>query len=381
MKKKKPLPPLLYADSETNPDQLYFGEVFVPDPFISFEHKGKRYAVVSALEISRVKRTSRFDKVLSLSEIKAGAKERFNLTQAGAGHCIAHLAAELKITGFTIPVDFPAGVALQLKELGLTIELAKGLIYPQRAYKSDNEAKAVKTANAAVTAGFKAAEELLRGASIERGYLMVDGRRLTSERVKEEIFIACLKKGALATNTIVAGGLQGCDPHERGSGPLKAHELIVIDIFPRNQETGYHGDMTRTFLRGEASQEQKQLVQAVCQAQRKALKCLRAGVALSEPFRIANATLEEAGFRTEVVDGTPTGFFHGLGHGLGLAVHEPPRMGASTEGVLEAGHVVTVEPGLYYPKIGGCRIEDVVRITEEGYEMLSRYHYMWHLQG
>jgi Xaa-Pro aminopeptidase len=194
------------------------------------------------------------------------------------------------------------------------------------------------------------------------------------------IEIACLERGAVSLDTIVAGGDQGCDPHHRGTGPLRADELIVVDIFPRVTETGFYGDMTRTFLRGQASDAQRALVAAVRAAQQAALRTLRAGVNGRDVHAAANAVFLNRGYETRSSPKGSVGFFHGTGHGLGLDIHEPPRVSGAVDYVLKKGTVVTVEPGLYYPGLGGCRIEDVVQITAHAPRLLSRFGYTWELR-
>jgi Xaa-Pro aminopeptidase len=220
---------------------------------------------------------------------------------------------------------------------------------------------------------------VLRASRIVGRSLRYRGAVLTSERLKFAIESACLEAGANSSHTIAAGGDQACDPHDSGSGPLRPHELIVVDIFPRVQATGYHGDMTRTFLRGQASEAQQALVAAVRAAQKAALRTIRAGVEGRAVHAAAVSRFAALGYETKRIRGRSVGFFHGTGHGLGLEIHEPPRLGATAEGVLPRGAVVTVEPGLYYPGLGGCRIEDVVQVTSAAPKLLSRFHYQWQL--
>ena len=210
--------------------------------------------------------------------------------------------------------------------------------------------------------------------------LHLGGKVLTSERLKFAIEVACLEAGALSLNTIAAGGDQACDPHCRGTGPLRANELIIVDVFPRVQKTGYHGDMTRTFLRGRATEAQQALVAAVRIAQAKAILDVRAGVNGRDVHRGVVAEFEERGFHTTRGATGSVGFFHGTGHGLGLAVHESPILSGAVDSILRRGAVVTVEPGLYYPGLGACRIEDVVQVCAGAPKLLSEYHYEWELR-
>ncbi len=257
--------------------------------------------------------------------------------------------------------------------------MAEGPLFPQRTIKTPAEAAAIREGNRCSACGIAAAERVLRASRIQGRRLIYRGAALTSERLKFAIEVACLEAGATSVNTIAAGGDQACDPHDRGSGPLRAHELIVVDVFPRVQATGYHGDMTRTFLRGRASEAQRALVAAVRAAQQAALRLIRAGVEGSAVHAAATEVFDRRGYRTTRSATRSVGFFHGTGHGLGLEVHEPPRLGATARGALPRGAVVTVEPGLYYPGLGGCRIEDVVQVTSASPRMLSRFHYRWEL--
>ena len=377
MAAKKPSSPLLYGDTERFADPLYFGQVSVPDAFVACGIRGKKIAVVSALEFGRVKKTSAFDLVLPLEPFMKRARELWPQRKCGAAEVIYLLAKDRGQTRFTVGEDFPAGVYEKLFELGLDLEVAEGPLFPQRELKTPAEAAAIAEGNACSAAGFAAAERILRASKIKGSELLYQGKPLTSERLKVAVETACLEAGGVSLNTIIAGGDQACDPHERGYGPLRAHELIIVDIFPRITKTGYHGDMTRTFLRGRASDAQKALVAAVRAAQLAALKTIRAGIDGRKVHAACVEVFTKRGYKTEHTPEGSVGFFHGTGHGLGLAVHEAPRMNASTKYPLKKNSVVTVEPGLYYPGLGGCRIEDVVQVTATGVKMPSRYHYDW----
>lgn len=365
---------LLYASTGQSADMLYFGGVEVPDAFIAFEVGGKKLAVLSQLEIARVRKEGNFDQCLSYEALRDGIRE------GGGSGTVAEIVATLTkkygIKRFLIGYDFPAGLALKLGELGIKLELIDGLLFPERELKSDAEAAAIREGNRASAAGFKTVEKVLRAATVKRGKLFYEGRVLTSERLRMLIEIACIERGAIARHTIVAGGDQACDPHCVGSGPLRANELIIVDIFPRVASSGYHGDMTRTYLKGRASEAQRDLVDTVFQAQQEALPKHKSRAGARRIYDEVRQFFELKGYPTKVENGTPIGFFHGLGHGLGLEVHEPPRVSPAGDR-LRKGQVITVEPGLYYPGLGGCRIEDVVRVDVNGPEMLSRHPYRW----
>ncbi|HEY8931980.1 MAG TPA: Xaa-Pro peptidase family protein [Rariglobus sp.] len=368
--------PLLYADTARSADMLYFGRFSVPDPFIAFGVRGKKIAVLNALEFGRAQKSSGFDTVLPLEPWLE--KARVKNPRAGVAEVIGLLAKHYKLRAFAVSSEFPLGLADKLRALGLKLTPVPAL-FPEREIKTAKEAAALREGNRCSALGIAAAEHLLRKSKIKAGKLVLDGRPLTSERLKTAIEIACLEAGALSIDTIAAGGDQACDPHERGHGPLRAHELIVVDVFPRVTATGYHGDMTRTFLKGRASENQHHLVAAVRTAQLAALDAVRAGVNGRHVHQQCLNVFERHGFETKRTPKGSVGFFHGTGHGLGLDVHETPRM-SSVDYILKKGSVVTVEPGLYYPGLGGCRIEDVVQVTDGKPKMLSSFHYDWEIR-
>ncbi len=253
-------------------------------------------------------------------------------------------------------------------------------MFPEREFKTAKEIRAIEEGNRVAAAGIAAAEHALRRSKIKHGSLYLDGSPLTSERLKFAIETTCLRHGGVSLDTIAAGGDQACDPHHRGTGPLRAHELIIVDVFPRVDRTGYHGDMTRTFLKGKASDAQRKLVDAVRQAQINALKLIKNGANGRVVHQACVTTFTERGFETRATSKGSIGFFHGTGHGLGLAVHELPRVNGTLDYTLKTGAVTTVEPGLYYPGLGGCRIEDVVVVTQRGSRLLSSAPYDWEIR-
>ena len=370
---------LLYADSERSADMLYLGRIQVPDAFVAFVAGGKKYAVLGALELGRARKESAFDKVLPLETYLQRARKRWPDRKPGPAEVVALVAAEFRVKNFHIPDDFPAGLATRISQLGVGLTIVTDAIFPEREVKTPREIAAIREGNRCSAAGLAAAERLLRASKIKGRQLLHDGKPLTSERLRRAIEVACLEAGSLSHGTIAAGGDQACDPHCVGHGPLRANELIVVDVFPRVQTTGYHGDMTRTFLRGRASDAQRALVEAVRAAQFGAMQSIRAGVNGRDIHRGVIAEFEQRGYATKHTAKGSVGFFHGTGHGLGLAVHELPRM-STVDHTLLKDSVVTVEPGLYYPGLGGCRIEDVVQVTARGAKQLSDFHYDWELR-
>ncbi len=377
--KRVPASPLLFADTQKSADQLYIGGFNVPDAFLSFQKGRKWYAVLNQLEYARALKESRFDEILQLELCLELAREKFQRAKVGYAEVVAALAEEFEIESFKVPGDFPSSLAFKLIELGVKIDVCEGSLFPRREIKSEEELAMIREGNRCSAIGIRAAEKAIRQSVIKKGKLVLDGKTLTSERLRSIIEIACLEAGSLSMDTIAAGGDQACDPHCAGHGPLRANELIIVDVFPRVSKTGYHGDMTRTFLKGKANEAQKGIVDAVFKAQQDAILKVKTGVNGKDVHGSVLETFAKLGYETRRSEQGAEGFIHGTGHGLGLEVHEAPRV-SIVSNRLKRNAVVTVEPGLYYPGVGGCRIEDVVAVRDEGPELLSKYHYRWQIK-
>ena len=366
--KKTDLPKLIVAASEHDPDMLYATGFFAPDPFIFLEQRGRTTIVLSDLEIDRGRKTARVDEVVAYSDISKHCGR--GKDSSFAEHTAAFLRLR-KVQRAAVPGAFPLGIATALEKAGLALEPVHGLFWSQREFKTSSELKEMRAALAITEAGMARGVEVLRAAEIgSRNILRWSGRALTSEILRAEIDATILRAGGLPANTIVAGGAHACDPHERGSGPLRAHSLIILDIFPRAAKSGYFGDLTRTVVRGRANDAQRKLWDTCLAGQKMALKALKPGVEGKPLQEAVKQFFTDQGFPTERRDGRWSGFFHGLGHGLGLEIHESPRVAATT---FREGQVVTIEPGIYIPGLGGVRHEDVVTITADGSRLLSRF--------
>ena len=363
---------LLYASSEADADVLYATGFFCPDPFVFIRTAtGRRIYAMSDLEIDRARATSNAHRVLPLSRYSERARTRLGKTPA-PGDVIAEVLRELGIRSVVVPSGFSAGVAEGLRRRGVTVRVASGPLFPERLRKRPEEVASIRRAMSATEAGMQAAVDLLRRARIRGGWVVLGGRRLTAEDVRRAANLEIFARGCVPAHTIVAPGRHGCDPHDVGSGPIRAGEPIIIDIFPRSEATGYFADITRTFVKGRAGERVRAMYDAVLAGQRGALRSIRHGARVSDIHGAILSLFEARGFKTGKIDGRMQGFFHGTGHGLGLEIHEPPRI-AMTDAVLEADMVVTVEPGLYYVPIGGVRIEDTVLVTKTGIRNLTRF--------
>lgn len=373
---------LFHADAN-DPDMLYFSRFQAVDPYLAFTVNSKRYAVISAGEYGRMVKESAFDEVLLLSEVKDGAAKRFNLAKGKAPELtqmVLHLAELYDIPNFRVGSRFPVGLARKLRDAGMILEIAEDSgIFPERRIKTAAEVEALRKGNHASEAGFRIVAKTLADSKIRNGVLVHGGSILTSERLRGLISHAALDAGAVALHTIAAPGDQAIDNHCAGYGPIRAGELIVVDIFPRRIEDGYWGDMTRTYLKGKASDAQRRLVRTVKKAHQLAIDMIKPGVIGGKVHDAVQSFFDKEGYESVRDSKEPKGFFHALGHGVGLEIHEEPIMRSKSPWKFRKGMVITVEPGLYYTGLGGCRIEDVVHVVPGGCELISRAPYKWEI--
>ena len=364
----------MYGDSEKNADMLYATGVFVPDPFFFLQLRGKKYILVNAMEYSRIKEEAGVDHVFSYDEIMNVPDKNRNKRQRNIADICQALLIKKKIHKIEVPRTFPLGLADDLRERGFLVHSVPDPFFRARSVKSAREAALIRKAQQAAEYGMKAAVEALKEARIQakNNDLILGGERLTSEKMRGLIHRSILEKKSTAMHTIVACGRQGYDPHKKGKGPLKSGQPIIIDIFPRSDVSGYYGDMTRTFVKGKASERVRKMHRAVRAAQNFALSELRPGIDSRKIHVGVTRLFQSRGFPLKKENGIMTGFIHGTGHGVGLDLHEYPSIGQQACR-LASGNVVTVEPGLYYPDVGGVRIEDVVWIGPVAVKNLTRF--------
>src|SRR5262245_5761860 len=363
---------LIVAASDSDPNLLYATGFSAPDPFIFFQHRGRKHLVMNDLELDRARRQAKVDSVVALASIEAELKQR-RCRVVDTAAVLRHLFQERKIRSVVVPSSFPLGLADRLRKLGVRVTPSRDTFFPEREIKSDEEVHEIVKAQRSAEAAMEAAIAMIRGTRISRGWLYHGATKLTAEMVRERIVAAAMRHGCLASHTIVACGAQGCDPHEVGHGALRSHQPIILDIFPRSQDSGYWGDITRTIVRGRAGELLKSLYQAVLAGQSLALKRIRAGARGEAIHQTVLDEFERRGFHTGAQNGRMQGFFHGSGHGVGLEIHELPRLSPRGQAPLRVGHVVTVEPGLYYMGLGGVRLEDLVVVSRTGFRNLTRF--------
>ncbi len=353
---RKP-PRLLYAQGSDIPDIRYATGFAAPDPFLLLVRNGEKHFLVSPLEAARAS--------AACPEAKVWTREALGVAP-GKPAAPAWLA-RLGVRSVEVSRDFPVGPARDLEAAGVRVRIARGGAFPERAAKREDELAHIAAAQRAAVRAFRLAAGAMRDSTIGRdGRLSLEGKLLTSERLKGIIEDELRRGGFDCDGLIVAVGPQSARPHDEGHGPVREGQPVVMDIFPRSRATGYWGDFTRTVVRGRIPDWLERMHAAVESAQRLALSLIRPGAKGSDLQRAVERHFADAGYDTYLEPpGEERGFIHSLGHGVGLEIHEEPRL-SRKGGVLQEGHVVTVEPGLYSPRLGGVRIEDTVVVTPDG---------------
>ncbi|MGH3148467.1 MAG: M24 family metallopeptidase [Rubrobacter sp.] len=372
---------LVIGAPEHDADAYHLSGFLAPDAVICLRVAGKEYLAVSSLEYGRAAKEAPVDELLSYEELEIIklARELESGARAYAA-AIAGLLERLGATGspITVPPGFGVIYADELRARGVTLTPEARPFERLRRAKTEQEISHIEKAQGAVEAACAHAVAILEESEVGNdSTLLWRGGPLTSELLRSEIDVELLRRGCAADGTIAAGGPQGADPHERGHGPLKAGESIIVDIFPKDLSTRYYSDMTRTFVKGEPKEGLQEMYDAVLESQEAALSMIEAGINGKDVHNKVADVLHEAGYKTNVHDQEPgkpltEGFFHGTGHGVGLELHEAPRV-SLVDDELIPGDVVSVEPGVYDPRVGGVRIEDLVVVTESGCRNLTTF--------
>lgn len=366
---------LIVADSVRDADMLYAVRMFVPDPFIYLRIDGRCHVVVSDLELDRARKQAPHCRIISLSQCWNKLRQQGVRKYRDTAQVIRLLLKERKVRRVQVPENFPFGLARQLRDLKVKLKLTKDGAFPQRTHKAPDEIKKISATQLMAEVGLAEGMQALKQCRIAKDRrLIFRNAPFTSERLRAIIDTAIVQAGGLAAHTIVAGGKQGCDPHHVGHGPLKANEPIILDIFPRSQKTGYYGDITRTVVRGRAAEAVRKLYDCVHQAQEIAMRAMKAGTECRHVHESVQEHFRKNGYKTCRTKQGHSGFFHGTGHGIGLELHEAPNIGSRSLEKFANRMVVTVEPGLYYPELGGgVRLEDVVMIQNGRPKNLTKF--------
>ncbi|MGV8077454.1 MAG: M24 family metallopeptidase [Methanosarcina sp.] len=354
-----------------NSDIYYATRFLASDDFVYLQTgTGEEVLFISEMEKGRAEIESRVSNIKTTQDLgyREKIKEKKDASLAYAA-CISELLLREKVKKVSVPYDFPIFYSDSLKEAGFSIVPVKSPFQKIRSLKRPKEVEAIKYAQMAGEKAMGAAIAIIREAEERDGILYHEGEMLTGTKVNSAIDHRLLDFGCEAEETIVSCGKDTANPHGTTDGPLMANAPIILDIFPRSKKKRYFADMTRTVLHGEASKELKEMYESVLAAQEKGLQTVKPGIPASDVHNAVCDVFEKRGYDT-YRSGSKVGFIHSTGHGVGLDVHELPGVGENGV-LLEAGNVITIEPGLYYPETGGIRLEDMVLVTENGYENLT----------
>jgi Xaa-Pro aminopeptidase len=370
---------LIYADCFRSADMRHAVPLGVPDPFLYAEENGKRHVFTNSMEATRVSELGLFDvhvnEEFGVDElVESGLEPRELVAQLALRY-----VASLDPKRFLVPENFPVWLADRLRAEGVELNVDQDVFDDRRRAKTQAQLAGMRRAQKAAEAAMDACRELLRRSEIRGDDLLLDGEQLTVERVKGDMNVVFAAHDTTSDEYIVAPGAQGAVGHDMGSGPILPGVPLVVDIFPRDNESAVFTDMTRTFVVGDVPDDVREWHRLCKEALDAAVAAIRPGVEGSAVFDLTCDIFEAAGEPTQrtkkagetLVDG----FFHALGHGVGLEVHEAPGMGRNSNKEFVAGDVVTVEPGLYRAGYGGVRLEDIVLVTEDGAEVITDYPY------
>ena len=370
---------LIYADSLRSPEMRHEVPVAVPDSFLYAERNGTKHVVASSFEVDRILAAAPELEVvppeeLGLDELYAQGLSREEIELEIAVRAVRRFGVEQA----SVPATFPVGLADHLRAHGIEIKADRERFSSRRRVKNEAELAGIRRAQRAAEAGMSAAREVLRAAERRNGELVVDGEPLTCELLKTAVEHAFTANGAFADEFIVSHGAQTAVGHDMGSGPIAPEEPVCLDLFPRDRESACFTDMTRFFVVGEPPEELREYHRLCREALERAVAAVKPGVPGSELFRISCEVFEEHGHPTllskQPGEVLKDGFYHSLGHGVGLEVHEEPSLGR-VPGELVAGDVIAIEPGVYRHGYGGCRLEDLIHVTDDGAEVITDYPY------
>jgi Xaa-Pro aminopeptidase len=361
---------LIYGAPDTSPDLFHAIPVGIIDPFLYAEKDGHRAATVSVLDADKV-RALGIDVIdpaqLGADELLTSGVSRYELGLEIALRACRELGLERAI----VPPEFPLAVADHLRAGGVALDVDHDAFVLRRRSKTDGQLAGIRRAQKAADAAMAVAADLVR--ELRPG--------LTSEEIRAAMTDACDEHGSdLPGDVIVSHGPQSADGHESGHGAIGAGEPVVVDIWPRDRESRCWADMTRTFVAGGGTPDDE--LAEYWRLTRESLQLVypevRDGADAHAIFRRSCEPFIAAGQPTQLTkaDGEVLrdGYFHGLGHGVGLEVHERPGLGRAPD-TLMAGDVITLEPGCYRQGYGGCRLEDLVLVTADGCETLTDFPY------
>jgi Xaa-Pro aminopeptidase len=372
---------LFYGDTIRYPAIRHEVPLEIMDPLLFVDRDGDKLVLTSQLERARIAG------VLPDAEILlTGDLGLYELVEEGMSRDDAELEVAVRalerwgVSEALVPVDLPVAVADRVRGAGIALTVDGPAVEARRRVKGPAELDGIRRAQHAAESGMRAAEELIRAAEQRDGTLWHDGTELTAETVRDAVRAATAAHGAPAPPDIMVVSLFSAGGHDPGSGPLPANLPIEVDLWPRDEASGCWADMTRTFVNGTVTDDVAALRDVVREALEAARAAARPGLGTRHLYDTAAEVIERAGHptqRTREPGKTLThGFYFGLGHGVGLEVHEPPTLGLAVGDSLVPGDVIAIEPGVEgIDGIGGVRFEDLLLITDDGCETLTRYPY------
>jgi len=353
---------VMFASSR-DADMRYITRFVTSDPFVCFKNgKENETIIVSQMEAVRAARES---PATVMTRAQAGLPEILK-TETDPLKATSLMIAGRAGKTVLVPPHFPVALAQALEE-HCTVVVDSGTVLAMRAKKTRAEIRTMKRVQEITQTAMGVAVTLIRNSKVKKGILFHDNKPLTSEQVRYTMHCVLLEHGCSAVDTIVSCGKDTAIPHMTGTGPLHADEPIIIDLFPVDDESGYYADMTRTVVKGEPSDEIRVMYETLQDAKRLAISRTRAGVSGADLYQGVVDYFRDHGYHSDT-----RGFVHNLGHGVGLQVHEMPTVGPAGK-ALETGNVITIEPGLYYPEIGGVRLEDIGAVTKSGFTNFTKF--------
>jgi Xaa-Pro aminopeptidase len=366
---------LIFADKAECADLRYALGMLASAPLVYLRLKGRGYALLGDADLERGRQQAGHCRVLSLSRYLRGGEGAEGPQPATLAAAIHRLAAEKGARRLLVPSGFPLGLARELRRLKIRVKPRGGeFFFPEREIKSANEIEMIRAALVMGEVGMAEAIHALRNAKINpRGGLTYRGSPLTSEKLRSIIQVAVFQAGGTVSRAVVADGRHAGAPTQAGSGPLHANQPILLGIAPRSHKTGYHAEITRTVVRGRATDAVRDMNAALCRVQEAVLGLMREGARASAIHLSIRNQLAHEGFRSGRCRGMLRGQFHATGQGIGLDLDEPPRLSAASRAVLRSGHVLSVGPGLYYPEAGGVRLTDLLVVTRNGARNLTQF--------
>jgi Xaa-Pro aminopeptidase len=376
---------LIVADSRSSPEMRHEVPLVIPDPFLYAEVSGKRHAATVSFEKGRIEELGLGIEVIPWEELGVDELLSRGLRPHEVSRVIYLRACKtLELHSAVVPEDFPTGVADHLREAGIELTTDPEHFRDRRRVKTEAELAGIRRAQHAAEAAMASVRDILARAERQNGRLAVDGETLTCELLKRHVDSAFVANGASADESIVSHGAQTAVGHDMGSGEIAPDDVVLLDLFPIDRESACYADMTRVFAAGEPSDEIVRYQALVKEALDLATAEIRPGVDGKDVHRLVCDFFHDHGFPTQLhkAEGEvlEDGFYHGTGHGVGLAVHEAPNLGRIGD-TLVAGDVITIEPGLYRHGFGGVRLEDLVLVTDDGNEVLTDFPYELEVSG